>query len=69
MVFTSDNGGERFSNTWPFTGKKTELLEGGLRIPAVIRWPARIKAGRAYDQVMASMDWMPTYPRRGWRGS
>jgi len=33
VVFTSDNGGERFSNTWPFTGKKTELLEGGLRIP------------------------------------
>ncbi len=60
VVFTSDNGGERFSNTWPFTGKKTELLEGGLRIPAVIRWPARIKAGRTHDQVMASMDWMPT---------
>ena len=31
VVFTSDNGGERFSKTWPFTGQKTELLEGGLR--------------------------------------
>ncbi len=30
VVFTSDNGGERFSDTWPFTGKKTDLLEGGL---------------------------------------
>ena len=30
VVFTSDNGGERFADTWPFTGKKTELLEGGL---------------------------------------
>ena len=39
VIFTSDNGGERFADTWPFTGKKTELLEGGLRIPAVIRWP------------------------------
>ena len=45
VVFTSDNGGERFSDTWPFTGKKTELLEGGLRIPAVISWPARIPRG------------------------
>ena len=51
VIFTSDNGGERFSDTWPFTGKKTELLEGGLRIPAVIRWPARIKAGRVSEQV------------------
>src|ERR1017187_4359366 len=42
VIFTSDNGGERFADTWPFTGRKTELLEGGLRIPAVISWPARI---------------------------
>src|SRR4051812_3134254 len=42
VIFTSDNGGERFADTWPFTGKKTELLEGGLRIPAVISWPERI---------------------------
>jgi arylsulfatase A-like enzyme len=36
VIFISDNGGERFSDTWPFTGKKTDLLEGGLRIPMVI---------------------------------
>ena len=60
VVFTSDNGGERFSDTWPFTGRKTELLEGGLRIPAVVSWPARIPAGRTSDQVMISMDWLPT---------
>ena len=29
VIFTSDNGGERFADTWPFTGRKTELLEGG----------------------------------------
>ena len=46
VVFTSDNGGERFSDTWPFTGKKTELLEGGLRIPVRSCWPARIPAGQ-----------------------
>jgi len=45
VIFTSDNGGERFADTWPFTGKKTELLEGGLRIPAIITWPARIRRG------------------------
>jgi arylsulfatase A-like enzyme len=60
VVFTSDNGGERFADTWPFTGRKTELLEGGLRIPAIISWPARILEGRTTDQVAISMDWFPT---------
>jgi arylsulfatase A-like enzyme len=60
VVFTSDNGGERFSDTWPFSGVKTELLEGGLRVPAVMCWPARIRAGTVCAQVMATMDWLPT---------
>ncbi len=60
VIFTSDNGGERFSDTWPFTGIKTELLEGGLRVPALVCWPARIPAGRTSDQVMITMDWFPT---------
>jgi len=60
VIFTSDNGGERFSDTWPFTGKKTDLLEGGLRIPAVVRWPGHIPASRTTDQVAISMDWLPT---------
>jgi arylsulfatase A-like enzyme len=60
VVFTSDNGGERFSDTWPFTGKKTELLEGGLRIPALVRWPGHIRAGSKSEQVAMNMDWLPT---------
>ncbi len=60
VIFTSDNGGERFADTWPFTGKKTDLLEGGLRIPMLIAWPARIAPGRTTDQVAISMDWLPT---------
>jgi len=60
VIFTSDNGGERFSKIWPFTGMKGELLEGGLRIPAIARWPGRIPAGAVSEQVMISMDWMPT---------
>src|SRR5437879_7192785 len=60
VIFTSDNGGERFADTWPFTGRKTELLEGGLRIPAIISWPARVPQGQTTGQVAISMDWMPT---------
>jgi len=60
VVFTSDNGGERFSNTWPFSGRKTELLEGGLRIPTVISWPRRLPGGVISQQVAISMDWLPT---------
>jgi arylsulfatase A-like enzyme len=60
VIFTSDNGGERFSDTWPFTGIKTELLEGGLRVPTLICWPARIPAGQVSDQVAITMDWFPT---------
>lgn len=60
IVFTSDNGGERFSDNWPFTGRKTELLEGGIRIPAIVRWPGNIPAGTTNDQPFMSMDWLPT---------
>jgi arylsulfatase A-like enzyme len=60
VIFTSDNGGERFADTWPFTGRKTELLEGGLRIPMIARWPARIPKNRTSDQVAIGMDWLPT---------
>ncbi|HZV18680.1 MAG TPA: sulfatase-like hydrolase/transferase [Sphingobium sp.] len=60
VVFTSDNGGERFSNTWPFTGKKTELLEGGIRVPAIVRWPGVTAAGATSDVPTMTMDWLPT---------
>jgi len=61
IVFTSDNGGERFSDVWPFTGMKGELLEGGIRVPILFQWPARISGGRTSDQVMVSMDFLPTF--------
>ena len=59
VIFTSDNGGERFSDTWPFVGQKTELLEGGLRVPTLLRWPTRLQP-QVQEQVTASMDWLPT---------
>jgi hypothetical protein len=60
VIFTSDNGGERFSDTWPFSGRKTELLEGGLRIPAIVRWPGHVRANTTSNQTIMSMDWVPT---------
>ena len=61
VVFTSDNGGERFSDTWPLVGKKMDLLEGGIRVPYVVRWPARVKAGGSTAQLAITMDWVATF--------
>lgn len=60
VIFTSDNGGERFSDTWPFSGRKNELLEGGLRVPTVMRWPGKIRPGSTSDTPIMTIDWMPT---------
>lgn len=61
VVFTSDNGGERFSDTYPLMGKKMDLLEGGIRVPVVLRWPARVRAGQTTDRLAMGMDWTPTF--------
>jgi arylsulfatase A-like enzyme len=60
VIFTSDNGGERFSYNWPFTGEKDELREGGIRVPAIVRWPGMVAAGRVTEQVAITMDWTAT---------
>ncbi|HEY6529944.1 MAG TPA: sulfatase-like hydrolase/transferase [Cellvibrionaceae bacterium] len=60
VIFTSDNGGERFSRTWPLSGQKSELLEGGIRVPAIVRWPAQVRPAQISQQVIISMDWLPT---------
>jgi len=61
VVFTSDNGGERFSDTWPLVGKKMDLLEGGIRVPYIVRWPGKVRAGAATGQVAITMDWVATF--------
>ncbi len=61
VVFTSDNGGERFSDNWPLVGGKMDLLEGGIRVPLIARWPARVPAGRVSDQLAITMDWAATF--------
>ena len=60
VVFTNDNGGERFSNNWPLIGYKGEVLEGGIRTPTIVRWPDVVPAGSTTEQVAISMDMMPT---------
>jgi arylsulfatase A-like enzyme len=61
VVFTSDNGGERFSKSWPLTGMKGELLEGGIRVPLIVRWPGRVRAGSESPAVVSTIDWLPTF--------
>ena len=60
VVFTSDNGGERFSDNWPLVGGKMDLTEGGIRVPWIARWPARIAAGGTSEQLCMTMDWSAT---------
>ena len=65
VVFTTDNGAEVITypdggNT-PFKGGKLTTWEGGMRAPAVIRWPGHIKPGTVLNDIFASYDWMPTF--------
>ncbi|MFT3718562.1 sulfatase [Pseudorhodoferax sp.] len=60
IVFTSDNGGERFSDNWPLVGGKMDLTEGGIRVPWIAHWPAGIPAGTTTAQHCMSMDWSAT---------
>ena len=60
VIFTSDNGGERFSYEWPFSGQKGDLLEGGIRVPALVRWPGVAPAKRVTQQMAITMDWTAT---------
>jgi arylsulfatase A-like enzyme len=60
IVFTSDNGGERYSYHWPFRGEKGFLWEGGIRVPAIVVWPGVMPVGKVVNQLAMSMDWLPT---------
>jgi arylsulfatase A-like enzyme len=64
LVFTTDNGAENF--TWPdggqtpFAGGKGTVLEGGMRVPCIVRWPGKVPAGKVENQLMSGLDWFPT---------
>jgi arylsulfatase A-like enzyme len=60
VIFTSDNGGERFSDNWPLVGGKMDLTEGGIRVPWIAHWPQAIAAGGTSEQLCMTMDWSAT---------
>jgi arylsulfatase A-like enzyme len=60
VIFTSDNGGERFSDNWPLVGGKMDLTEGGIRVPWIAHWPTTIAPGGISPQHCMTMDWSAT---------
>jgi len=64
VAFSTDNGAENF--TWPdggqtpFAGAKGTALEGGFRVPCIVRWPGRVPAGKVENAIMSGLDWFPT---------
>ncbi|MFT5052471.1 MAG: arylsulfatase A-like enzyme [Chlamydiales bacterium] len=66
LVFYSTDNGPHM-NTWPdaamtpFRGEKNTNWEGGWRVPAMVRWPGKIKPGTVTNEIMHHMDWLPTF--------
>lgn len=60
VIFTNDNGGEKYSDNGGFARNKGTLWEGGIRVPAIVRWPGKIKAGTITSQAVITMDWTAT---------
>ena len=65
VFYSTDNGPHM--NTWPdaamtpFRGEKNTNWEGGWRVPAFVRWPGNIPAGRVTNEIVHHMDWLPTF--------
>ena len=67
LWWASDNGPEgneedanNPGTAGPWRGRKRSLFEGGVRVPAMLEWPARVKAGRRTDAVCSTLDYFPT---------
>jgi arylsulfatase A-like enzyme len=63
VIFISDNGGAEWlsADNGPLRGGKQDLFEGGIKVPGMAMWPGKIKHGTTRDDVMLSMDWLPTF--------
>lgn len=60
VVFMSDNGGAGGADNTPLRGKKSEVWEGGLRVPCLVRWPGVAPAGKVSDAFLTSLEVFPT---------
>lgn len=64
VIFTTDNGAENFTwpdgGTTPFAMGKGTIMEGGFRVPAIIRWPGKVPANQIANGIISGMDWFPT---------
>ena len=68
VVYTNDNGGpsdSNASNNYPLSGTKANHLEGGIRVPFLIRWPKTLKGNVNYDQPISTLDLLPTFYKAG----
>ena len=67
VVFTSDNGGEARKGpnkgglNWPLRGYKSQVWEGGIRVPCIVKWPDKIPGGKDYSGIVTAMDFLPTF--------
>src|ERR1700749_2508115 len=64
VVLTTDNGPNQFSwpdaATTPFRSEKDSNWEGAFRVPAMVRWPGKIKPGGVTTEMFSGLDWFPT---------
>ncbi|NBU66759.1 MAG: twin-arginine translocation pathway signal protein [Betaproteobacteria bacterium] len=61
IVFSSDNGGERYSDNWPHVGGKMDLSEGGIRVPWIVRWTGQVPAASLSAQTCITMDFSASF--------
>jgi N-acetylgalactosamine-6-sulfatase len=61
VLFTSDNGGAYEANIGPYKGGKTDLHEGGIRVPGIASWPGKVRAGKVSAAVGHHCDILPTF--------
>lgn len=63
VIFMSDNGGDKNGRNAPFSGQKSGLFEGGIRVPCIVRWPGHLPAGRVVPHVAITMDFTKSIVR------
>jgi arylsulfatase A-like enzyme len=65
VVFTTDNGTEAFTwpdgGTTPFAQSKGTIMEGGFRVPCIVRWPGHVAPDSVQNGIMSGLDWLPTF--------